>query len=208
MLSAVTTTGAYSLSNTPSILSSASFSKSESCLPPALPTPHSNIAESLDKSDCGHPCEAIPFVNVHETVSPSLDFPAKAFRLSEYAVENEAASIDQAAAKLHVLEPPHLTERGGRSSNSTAPTAFYSLSNSLESPNSPSEVEKDEHEIYLDNLKLLNFGDTSEIGVGDKTYCHADEFLSEGFSFSVIRHDDDDATSWVEIGLQKYGWQI
>jgi hypothetical protein len=54
---------------------------------------------------------------------------------------------------------------------------------------------KDEHEIYLDNLRL--FGEECLI---------EDDFLSEGHSFSLKHQNDDDGASWVEVDLRKYGW--
>jgi hypothetical protein len=183
MLSAITTTGAYSLTNTPSILS---LAKSEQ-----VPS-HSDIPESIDKSICDHQSETIPLVNVHEVVSHTPDFSAEAFRPSESAVDKEVEASH-----------PHLTGREGRNSNST-PTAYDIFSDSQRSPNSAScsRAEKDKHEIYLDNLRLLHFGNIADSSV------MGDGFLSEGLSFSLVPRNDDDTASWVEIDLQSYGWQV
>lgn len=182
MLSAVTTTGVHPLPHSSSRLSSLSFAKSESCLPhlPALPfSPHPNTAESIGDRQS----EAGPSSNVGGAFPQSLGVPAEDSTLSGITVDKEDTEP--------LPGPPNTTERGGRTGNSTGPTNYH------ESPNSASDssVKKDEHETYLDNLRLLHFGVTVEsTGTGD-------DFLSE---FPLISED----ASWVEINLQSYDWQV
>jgi hypothetical protein len=86
--------------------------------------------------------------------------------------------------------------RDARDSKSTIPTAYdILLSNSQGSPNSASgsRAEKNKHEIYLDNLRLLHFGNIEGSSV------MGDDFLSE------FSHNDDE---WEEIDLQSYGWPV
>ena len=174
MLSAVTTTGVYSPT---SVLSSLSFAKSESCLPdPTLPSSsHANVPESKDKSNCDQLSKAIPIVTVHEAGSEIT------------AVEKEAAvSLVQ---KPHISEPPNLSERGGGGCNSIASTVCDSLENS---PHSGLNFQKNEHEIYLDNLRVLQFGNMGSTAIGD-------DFLSEG----PLSHQNDG--DWEEIDVRE--WQ-
>lgn len=116
-------------------------------------------------------------------------------------MDKEAAvSPFHAAVGSLMLEPPNLTERGR--SNSTTSTSYYtSLSNSHESPKSvlaAKKVEKDEHEVYLENLKLLHFGDIAATAV------IGDEFVFEGLTLSIHQNDDD----WEEIDIRKSRWQV
>lgn len=201
MLSAATytTTGIDSLANTPSLLS---IARSTNCHPPPLP----------------------PIVEIAGTTTPKLDFSADAFRLSEYVVDREAAL---SKPFLCLPEPPVLGEGASCGRGSGAPTAYYSLSDSPHvqpfSPSSPSNdgvessardplpcaesAEKGEHEKYLENLKLLRFGDSADQDKGD--------LFSEGFSFRLVSGKEEEeakrssaSLSWEEIDLANYGWRV
>lgn len=187
MLSVATITGAYTLSTAPSLFPSISLAKSETCLPD-LPSlmhySHTTATKPTKQADRDLPkFEAIPSVNIHETASHRLGLSPEAFSRADYLSDEP---------NLSMWESPSLTERNS--------TAEYSLSNALELPDSApgSRQEKDEHEVYLDSLRLLNFGENS-IVVGK-------DFLSEGISSSLMQHGD--AASWEDIDLKNYGWHV
>lgn len=201
MLSAATytTMGIDSLANTPSLLS---IARSTNCHPQPLP----------------------PIVEIPGTATHALDFSADAFRLSEYVVDRETSL---SKSFLRLPEPPVLGEGGSCGRRSSAPTAYFSLPDSPHGqpfpPSSASDdavessardrfprvesVEKDDHEKYLEDLKLLQFGGSADQEKGD--------LFSEGLSFQLVSGKEEEeakrfsaSLSWEKIDLLNYGWRV
>jgi len=177
---------------------------------------------SIARSTHYHPQPSPSVVEIAGTTAHKLDFSADAFRLSGYVVDREAAL---SKAFLRLPEPPVLGEGGSCERKSSAPTAFYSLSDSPHGQSLPSssndgvssartrdrlprvEVETDDHKKYLENLKLLQFGDSADQEKGD--------FFSEGLTFQLVCGEKKEeekrysaSLSWERIDLTNYGWRV